>query len=80
MAHAASLNADADIPRQRVKQRLFGQLQLARTNSMDSPIRFFCPGHSPLPLSRGERFEMRSLELSPFPSLSHMSYLPPFRT
>src|SRR3984957_18858883 len=80
MAHAAGLNADADMPRQRVKQRLLGQLQLARTNSMDGPIRFSRPGHSPLPLSRGEPCEMRSQELSPLPSLSQMSYLPPFRT
>ena len=29
MAHATSLDADADVARRRIKQRLFGQLQLA---------------------------------------------------
>ena len=38
MAHAAGLDADADMARRWIKQRLFGQLQLARAHRMHGPI------------------------------------------
>src|SRR5271156_7254922 len=74
MAHATGLDEDADMACRRIKQRLFGQLQLAWTDSMDGPIRFCGPGHSPLLSSRLERFELRSMDLSLPISVSYVIF------
>ena len=39
MADPASLHTDADMARRRIKQRLFGQLQLAWAHRLHGPIR-----------------------------------------
>jgi hypothetical protein len=39
MAYATGLDADADMARRWIKQRLFGQLQLAWAHRLHGPIR-----------------------------------------